>query len=53
MTTIILADDHEIVRQNLRTLLEAEPDFQIVGEASDGLETTRLVKNLQPDGFHF
>jgi two-component system, NarL family, response regulator NreC len=33
----------------MRTLLESEPDFSIVGEAGDGLETTRLVERLQPD----
>jgi two-component system, NarL family, response regulator NreC len=49
MTTIILADDHEIVRQGLRTLLEVEPNFQIIGEAGNGLETARLVERLQPD----
>lgn len=49
MTTIVLADDHEIVRQGLRALLEAEPGFQVVGEAGDGLETIRLVEQLQPD----
>jgi DNA-binding NarL/FixJ family response regulator len=48
MTTIVLADDHRVVRQGLRALLEAEPDFRIVGEAEDGLETVRLVARLQP-----
>ena len=46
--TIVLADDHPIVRQGLRTLLEAEPDFTIVGEAADGLETVELAGRLQP-----
>jgi DNA-binding NarL/FixJ family response regulator len=49
MTTIVLADDHHVVRQGLRSLLEAEPDFSVVGEASDGLETAQLVERLQPD----
>jgi two-component system response regulator NreC len=49
MTAIVLADDHHIVRQGLRVLLEAEPDFHVVGEAGDGLETTQLVERLQPD----
>lgn len=48
-TTIVLADDHHVVRQGLRSLLEAEPDFSVVGETSDGLKTVRLVKRLQPD----
>jgi DNA-binding NarL/FixJ family response regulator len=47
-TTIVLADDHQIVRQGLRALLEAEPDFSIVGEASDGLEAVRLVERFTP-----
>ena len=49
MTSIVLADDHTIVRQGLRLLLEAEPDFSIVGEASDGLEVAGLVDRLRPD----
>jgi DNA-binding NarL/FixJ family response regulator len=49
MTTIILADDHHIVRQGLRSLLEAEPGFRITGEASDGLEAVQLAERLQPD----
>jgi two-component system response regulator NreC len=46
--TIVLADDHSVVRQGLRVLLEKEPDFDIVGEASDGLETLRCVEKLKP-----
>ena len=49
MTSIVLADDHTIVRQGLRLLLEAEPDFSIVGEASDGLEVAGLGDRLRPD----
>jgi two-component system response regulator NreC len=49
MTTIVLADDHHVVRQGLRSLLEAESDFSVVGEAGDGLEATQLVERLQPD----
>jgi DNA-binding NarL/FixJ family response regulator len=49
VTTIVLADDHPIVRQGLRALLEVEPDLHIVGEAGDGLETVQLVERLQPD----
>ena len=47
--TIVLADDHEVVRLGLRTLLEKEPDFRIVGEAADGLEALNLVKQLNPN----
>ncbi len=49
MTTIVLADDHPIVRQGLRALLEAETDFQVVGETGYGLEAVRLVERLKPD----
>ena len=48
-TTIVLADDHPIVRQGLRALLEAEPGFRIVGEAGDGLEAVQMVERLKPD----
>jgi DNA-binding NarL/FixJ family response regulator len=48
-TTIMLADDHHVVRQGLRSLLEAEPDFSVVGETGDGLEAAQLVERLQPD----
>jgi len=47
--SIVLADDHPLVRRGMRALLEAEPDFSIVGEASDGLDTVRLVERLKPD----
>lgn len=47
-TTIVLADDHPVVRQGLRALLEAEPDFRVIGEAGDGLETAQLVERLKP-----
>ena len=46
---IVLADDHHLVRQGVCALLEADPDLRIVGEASTGLETCRLVKDLKPD----
>ena len=49
MTTIVLADDHKIVRQGLRALLEAEADFQIVGETGNGLEAVQMVERLVPD----
>lgn len=48
-TSILLADDHPIVRQGLRRLLEVEEDFEVVGEAGSGLETIRLVEGLKPD----
>ncbi len=47
-TTIVLADDHPIVREGLRTVLEREPDLAVIGEASDGTETLELVGRLKP-----
>jgi two-component system, NarL family, response regulator NreC len=49
MTTIVLADDHTVVRQGLRKLLEAEPDFKLLGEAGDGIEAVRVAERLAPD----
>ncbi len=49
LTTIVLADDHPVVRQGLRAVLEAEKDFRLIGETGDGLETVRLIERLQPD----
>jgi len=49
MTTVVLADDHHVVRQGLRSLLEAEPGLSVVGETGDGLEAAQLVERLQPD----
>ena len=46
---IIIADDHTIFRDGLRTLFAKEPDFKIVGEACDGAEAVELVKRLRPD----
>ena len=47
--TILLADDHPVVRQGLRSLLETQADFEVIGETADGLEGLRLVKQLKPD----
>lgn len=49
MTTILLADDHELVRKGIRHLIETEADFRVVGEASNGIETSRLAQELKPD----
>ena len=49
MGSIVLADDHLIVRKGLKAILSAEPDFNIVGEAGDGLEAVDLVARLEPD----
>jgi two-component system response regulator NreC len=49
MIKIVLADDHRIVRQGVRALLEAEPDFDILAEAKDGLEAVSMVERFHPD----
>ena len=46
---IFLADDHTIVRQGLAKLLEAEPGFEVIGEAKDGREAVNSVQKLLPD----
>ena len=45
---VLLADDHKIVRDGLRTLLENHPEITVVGEAEDGRETVQLVQKLAP-----
>ena len=49
MIRILIADDHLIIRQGLRLILETEADFELVGEASDGAEALNLCKTLHPD----
>jgi NarL family two-component system response regulator YdfI len=49
MIKILIADDHLIIRQGLRLILETENDFELVGEASDGSEALTLCKKLKPD----
>ncbi|MBN9686197.1 MULTISPECIES: response regulator [unclassified Corallococcus] len=46
---LVLADDHALVRQGLRSLLDLTPDLRVVGEASDGEEALRKVAELNPD----
>jgi NarL family two-component system response regulator YdfI len=46
---ILVADDHLIIRQGLRLILETEPEFELVGEATDGVEALRQCEQLHPD----
>jgi two-component system response regulator NreC len=47
--TLLLADDHQIVREGLAALLNAVPGFRVVGQAADGPEAVRQAERLQPD----
>jgi DNA-binding NarL/FixJ family response regulator len=49
MIRIILVDDHAIIRDGIRSLLEEEPDFQIVGEAANGQEALAVLANMPAD----
>jgi DNA-binding NarL/FixJ family response regulator len=47
--TVFLADDHAVVRDGLRHLLEAQPDIKVVGDAANGRQTLQLIDRLNPD----
>ena len=48
-TRIVLADDHAVVRDGVKLLLELEPGFEVVGQGENGLEAVKLVRELSPD----
>jgi len=48
-TTIVLADDHNVIRAGLRAMLEAEPDLRVIGEAADAAAAAKLVADRRPD----
>ncbi|CAM5553776.1 response regulator [Streptomyces microflavus] len=47
--TLVLADDHPVVRDGLRGMFTAEPGFEVLGEAADGVEALAVVERLDPD----
>jgi DNA-binding NarL/FixJ family response regulator len=49
MIKLVIADDHTIVRQGIRRMLEEQEDFDVVGEAAGGAEAIKLVADLKPD----
>ena len=49
MLRILIADDHDIIRESLRGLLSRRADWQICGEATDGREAVEMAKRLRPD----
>ncbi|MFQ6026343.1 MAG: response regulator [Dehalococcoidia bacterium] len=46
---VLIADDHPVVMEGLRGLMDTEPDIELIGEAHDGLEAVQLAQSLQPD----
>ena len=46
---VLIVDDHQVVRQGLRTFLELQEDILVVGDAADGIEAVEMVRRLQPD----
>ena len=49
LTRILLADDYPLIRSGIRATLASEPDFQVAGEASDGLEMQQICQQVQPE----
>ena len=49
MTGVLVVDDHALIRQTLRGVLEREPALQVVGEAADGLAAIQLTQHVRPD----
>jgi NarL family two-component system response regulator LiaR len=48
-TRVLIADDHPLFRQSVRTILKNEPDFEVVGEAANGAEAVKMAEELSPD----
>jgi NarL family two-component system response regulator YdfI len=49
MIRVLIADDHDVVRDGLKLILETEEDFQVIGEAGDGAQAVQLAQELKPD----
>ena len=49
MVTIVLVDDHPVIRRGLKSLLEGQPDFQVVGETGNGFEAVKMIEELRPN----
>jgi DNA-binding NarL/FixJ family response regulator len=49
MIRVVIADDHALVRGGFRTILEAQPDIEVVGEAGNGLDAVKLARGQAPD----
>jgi DNA-binding NarL/FixJ family response regulator len=49
MVKVLLADDHTLIRDGLKKILESESDIRVIGEAANGVEAIQMVKQLQPD----
>ncbi len=49
MISVLIVDDHQVVRQGLRLFLELQDEIRVVGEAGDGMEALELVRSLAPD----
>ena len=47
--TVLLADDHTVVRQGIKSLLQSEPDIEVVGEAETGRQAVQMAKKLLPN----
>ena len=47
--TVLLAEDHQMVREGFRSLLKHEPDIEVIGEAADGREAVRMTRKLRPE----
>ena len=47
--TVVLADDHNVIRAGLRSMLEAEADLRVIGEAADAAAAAKLARDRRPD----